>query len=320
MSAPTKISDVIVPELFTQYVIDETAKENKLITSGIAVSGNADLRAKIENGGTILNMPSWNELDGVDQVFDDSNPIVTSKITAKVEMATLLLRAHGWSSHELAGALAGSDPQGAIAKQVVKWWQIREQAILTSTLTGVFDSASMSDLVSGDGTAPIDSKLILDSKQLLGDKAGQLTAILMHSAVYTELQKQQLIIYMRDNEANISLPTYLGYNVVVDDNIPVDTTNNIYTSYLFANGSVLREDGVNNMITPTEIDRDSALSTDYLFNRKSMLIHPKGISWVGADKISGTTPTNIELADGTNWNRVVDVKKVGIVQIKHTLS
>ena len=68
----------------------------------------------------------------------------------------------------------------------------------------------------------IDGNVVLDGKQLLGDNASQLQAIMMHSAVYTALQKQNLIQYTTvqgPSGSPIKIPTYLTYSVVVDDGI-----------------------------------------------------------------------------------------------------
>jgi hypothetical protein len=49
------------------------------------------------------------------------------------------------------------------------------------------------------------------------------------------------------------------------------------------------------------------------------VLHPKGISWIGGANIKGATPSDEELATGANWNRVSDIKKIGMVKLVHTL-
>ena len=74
-------------------------------------------------------------------------------------------------------------------------------------------------------TTGIDAKMVLDGKQLLGDAADQLTAMCMHSATFTALQKQNLIAYVSTTgpaNSTVQIPTYLGYRVVTDDGMPVD--------------------------------------------------------------------------------------------------
>ena len=119
--AYTKIADVIVPEVFTHYTIERTAELSVFVRSGI-VSGNPLLNEIISGGGATINMPSWNDLSGESQVMNDVDPITSDKITAKNEIAPLLVRASSWASHELAGVLAGDDPQAAIVQLVAAWW------------------------------------------------------------------------------------------------------------------------------------------------------------------------------------------------------
>ncbi|MEO1772986.1 hypothetical protein [Candidatus Enterococcus ferrettii] len=82
----------------------------------------------------------------------------------------------------------------------------------------------------------------MDAKQLLGDSADRLSMIVMHSAVYTALQKQNLIAFIPNARGEVNIPTYLGYQVVIDDGVPASGTgaSKVYTSYLFASGAIGR--------------------------------------------------------------------------------
>lgn len=315
----TKIADVIQPELFAQYVIDKTTEKSEIMNAGV-VENNAELNRLITGGGTILTMPKWNDLAGKSQVLDDTNPISVNNITSKSELATLLIRANAWGAHELAGALAGDDPMRVIAERVADWWVRDEKSNIMSILNGVFASSSMSGLVS-DISAASDSKIsanaVLDAKQLMGDASDLLTLIYMHSATFTELQKQNVIQFIPVAESKIQIPTYLGYRVVCDDSAPVQ--DGVYTTYLLARGAIQRGMGTPVSLTSVETDRDSLGSTDYLINRQAKVLHPKGVSWIGGANITGATPSDDELAVGTNWNRVSDIKKIGMVKLVHTI-
>ena len=71
----------------------------------------------------------------------------------------------------------------------------------------------------------IGAEAVLDAKQLLGDNADQLQAIMIHSAVFTKLQKDNVIQNVDSkvgkSDSPVMVPTYLGYQVVVDDGIPI---------------------------------------------------------------------------------------------------
>ena len=319
--AVTKIADVIVPEIFTPYVIEKTAEKSRILTSGIAVA-NPRLNELVSGGGTTIQMPYWKDLTGADEVLSDQTPLTPGKIGTDKDIAALLLRGKAWGANELAGALAGDDPMAAIADRVADYWARQEQKILVSVLTGAFAAASMSNHVldKSAATGGIDGNMVLDAKQLLGDSADQLQAIMMHSAVYTELQKQNLIQYTTTSDGKITIPTYLTYQVIIDDGMPVDTTGNtpIYTTYLFARGSIGRGEGTPVSLTPTETDRDSLAGEDFLINRRALVLHPMGVKWKGNP--AGVTPSNAELATGTNWERVYEDKNIGLVSIKHKIS
>ena len=357
--AVTKIADVIVPELFTPYVVEKTAEKSRILQSGIAVA-NPKLNELVTAGGVTINMPFWQDLQGEDEVLSDERALTPNKIGASKDVAALLMRGNAWGANDLAGALAGDDPMAAVADRVSDYWARREQKTLVAVLQGVFASTEMADHVADNSTKVLDGKMVLDAKQLLGDSADQLQAIMMHSAVYTELQKQNLIEYTTTSDGKITIPTYLTYQVIIDDGMPVEQTykastdtsvvagknyytlsNGVYTkvasptgnpstssyyeedakvftTYLFAKGSIGRGEGTPVDFVPTEIDRDSLAGVDYLINRRAFVLHPMGIKWIGDP--DDVTPTNTELATGANWKRVYESKNIGMVALKHKIS
>lgn len=318
----TKISDVIQPELFAQYVIDKTSEKSELMYAGV-IENNPELNRLVTGGGTVLTMPSWNDLTGESEVLSDSQALTPGNITSKSELATLLIRGKAWGANELAGALAGDDPMKAIGGLVSDWWVRDEKKQTMSILNGVFSATSMNGLVhdisaESGSASKIGENAVLDAKQKMGDAADLLTMIYMHSAVFTELQKQNVIQFIPTAESKIQIPTYLGYRVVVDDSAPTDGAGK-YTSYLLSKGAIQRGIGTPVSLTPVEMDRDSLASVDYLINRQAKVLHPKGISWIGSGNIAGATPSNAELATGTNWERKADIKKIGMVKLVHKI-
>ena len=314
----TKIADVVVPELFTPYVIERTAEKSRILQSGIAVA-NPKLNELVTAGGVTMQMPFWKDLQGDDEVLSDNKALTPGKIGSGKDIATLLMRGKAWGANDLAGALAGDDPMAAIGDLVADYWARKEQKTLLAVLAGVFANTEMADHVLDRSTEGIEGGVILDGKQLLGDAADQLQAVMMHSAVYTELQKQKAIEYnevVDSNGNSIQIPTYMGYSVVVDDSMP--KAGDVYTTYLFARGVIGRGEGTPVDFVNTETDRDSLAGEDYLINRRAFVLHPFGIKWKGTP--AGVTPTNEELANGENWERVYESKNIGLVAIKHKLT
>lgn len=322
----TRLLDVITPEIFNQYMRTKTAEKSAFVQSGIAVADERVSR-NITSGGFLVNMPFWNDLSGDSEVLGDGEKALsTGKITSSADMAAVLYRGRGWAVNELAAILSGDDPMGALMDRVANYWTREEQKVLISVLNGLFTAG---DGIDGKGTLydthllnaasdKISPSLILDTKQLLGDSADKVSMLAMHSAVYTELQKQNLIETIVPSEGKIKIPTYLGYNVCVDDGVPV--VDDVFTTFLFATGSIGRNDGNPSELTTFEKARDAAKGNDSIFTRRAITMHPYGVKFTNAERDSNEiTPTNIDLAKGENWQRVYEQKNVGILALKHKI-
>lgn len=321
-SGSTKIADVIIPEVFSPYVLEQTTKLNKLIRSGIVVA-DPKLDELASKGGNSINMPFWQPIGGGSQVLSDKNPLTVNKITTEKDKAVLHLRGNAWGANELASALAGDDAMDAIASQVAEYWVGEEQSILLSSLKGVFASTSMSSNVHDISGATADAALIgsasfIDAKTKLGDHSKNLTAVMMHSKTVAYLEKQRLLEYTVDPLTGKSVATWNGREVIEDDDCPVEGEGAaaVYTTYLFAKGAVGRGEG--KAPTPTETDRDSLLGEDVLINRRHFILHPRGVRFNDL-AVVGEAPTNTELEVGTEWTRVYQPKNIGIVQFKHKI-
>lgn len=322
--AYTKLSDIIKPELFNPYVINETTKLSAFFQSGIVgTDAELDMLAKKAGGGSTLNMPYWNDLDGDSQVLNDTDDLVPQNINAGQDKAVLILRGNAWSSHDLAATMSGSDPMRAIASRVGAYWSREMQKVVFAELSGAFANADMDDNkldVSGNADGVYSAETFIDAAYKLGDHESLLTAVGMHSATMASAVKQDLIEFVKDSQSGIRIPTYMNKRVIVDDSMPVETLEDgtkVFTSYLFGAGALGYAEGQPEV--PTETDRDSLGSKDILINRKHFVLHPRGIKFT-EDAMEGVTPTNAELADGKNWKRVYDPKKIRIVQFKHRIS
>lgn len=315
--AATKISNIIVPEVFNPYVIQETVRLDAFVQAGI-IANDPALDALASSGGTILNMPFWNDLDGDSEELSDNDPLTVNAITAGQDRARLHMRGKAWGVNDLAKALSGDDPMGVIASKVAKYWVGERSKMLFKSLAGIETTAvsNVHDISALTGGAEIISVgSALDAKQKLGDNASKLTGIAMHSAVYTKLQKNNEIDFVADSQTLVQIPTYLGYRVIVDDQCPVNT--GVYTTYLFGQGAFGLGNGV--APVPTETDRDSLAGEDVLINRQHFLLHPRGIKWTET-AVSGKTPTFAEIATATNWSKVYDNKNIRIVIFKHKIA
>ncbi len=316
----TIIADVIVPEVFNPYVVERTAELSAFYQSGI-IARNESLDALARAGGKLINMPFWEDLDGDDEVLSDVEALTVGKITANQDVAALLARGKAWSVNDLAKALSGDDPMGAIGDLVAAYWARRFQVVLLKTLEGIFGNeetgmnTNQLDISSETGDAAIiDAKTTVDAIYKLGDSSEKLTGFAMHSATVAKLTKDDLIETIPGSEGKPTIKRFLGKPVIEDDGLPID--NGVYTTYIFGQGAFGWGEGA--APVPTETDRDSLAGDDILINRRHFILHPRGVKFTNA-YVDGATPSNTELADYSNWERVYEPKNVRIVQFKHKL-
>ncbi|MDR1352848.1 MAG: major capsid protein [Treponema sp.] len=317
----TRLADVIVPEVFNQYVIQRTAELSAIRNSGIAAPVPG---VEVPHGGSTVNMPYWNDLTGDDEVLSDSVALTPGNIAASKDVAVILARGRAWGVNDLAAAFSGAnpDPMRTIGDLVAQYWARKEQAVLLAILKGIFGAASMSDHLldiseETGNDAIISADTMIDALSLLGDAGSQLSGIITHSAVMYDLAKKNILdakITARNSLDAPELSTYLGRRLICDDSAPVD--DGVYTTYLFGQSAIGYAEG--SLPVPTETDRNALAGVELLVNRREFIMHPRGVKW-SASSISGVTPKNTELGTGANWVRVYEGKNVRIVALKHKI-
>jgi hypothetical protein len=318
--AGVKVEDIIIPEVFNPYVLQETALLSAVRNSGIA---ETIPEFSVPRGGVSVKLPFLNDAAalGAAETLSDASPLTAKKVTAGKDVAAILERGVLISVSDLAESESGGDLQTKIAQRIIPFWVNDEQIVLNAILKGIFASASMSDNIldiSGetDNVAKITRDSIVDAISLLGDASPLLTGVFMHSAVKADLEKKALLD-PRVNGQGIGTQavgdTYQGRRIIVDDSLaPV---GDVYTTYFFGNGAFAFAEG--EMPVPNETERDAAAGTTSLASRRRLILHPRGISWTGV--AAGNTPTIAELAVGTNWTRVYENKNVRITALRHKI-
>lgn len=335
--AITKIADVIVPELFNRYVVNRTMELSEFFKSGIVVN-SPEFNALASEAARTHNMPFFEDLQGESEATLEDVKMTAKKIGSNKDVSTTILRQNMWAATNLSAALAGADPMKAIGDLVAGYWARDMQKELIAILSGVFGTTT-----AGEGGTPaaetrmadhildltkqtsaaakcISASAFIDACQLLGDAQAQLSGVAMHSATKSYLKKQNLIQTERDS-TDVEFDVYQGRRVTVDDGCPVDTKDDVYTTYLFGNGAIAYGEGSPEGHVATEVDRDKQTGggIDYLINRKAFILHPRGISYTGAVREHVETPLRTELAMAENWKPVYEPKQLRIVAIKHKI-
>lgn len=330
----TTLQDVIVPELFTPYVINRTMELSALVQCGI-IANNSEFDELASQASPLVNMPFFEDLTGESEQVIEGEDLDDSKITSNKDVAAIIRRAKMWSATDLSAALAGSDPMAAIASLVAGFWARDMQKELVAILKGIFGTVPAGE----EGTPPAETRLasnlldisgksgaaanwsgaaFVDAEQRLGDAKAQLTGICMHSATEAYLKKQNLIDQIQPSN-NVGFGTYQGKRVIVDDGCPAE--NGVYTTYLFGNGAVALGNGNPVGFVPTETDRAKRKGSgvDYLINRKTMILHPRGIQFTNVNVAKTEGPSRTELANPSNWKPVYEPKQIRIVAFRHKL-
>lgn len=329
--------DIYDPTIFNIGVQEMAIELNRFVASGIMVT-DARIDAMASGPGHLGDLPFFNGLDNSSEPdYVSDNPAVDSTPAAITSARQVYLTAHmhkSWSTMDLARELGLEDPLGAIVGRVAKYWAVNTEKRLINSILGVLDDNVTND--AGDmvkaihtetGTAAVATNLIsaeavIDAAATMGDHSTNLSAIAMHSVVYANLQKQNLIDFIPNARGEVVIPTYLGYRVIVDDSlVPRAGTVDgfVYTTLLFSLGSCAYGSG--NPLIPSEMERNQSAGNgggqDIIHSRKTEIIHPYGFAFDDAALAGqGLTPTLVELNDEGQWDRVfTERKNVGIAAL-----
>lgn len=319
--AITKISDVVVPEVFSGYLQEQRLKTNRLVQSG-AVVMDAFLGNAIQGGGLTFQIPSFKAVDTATENVssDDETSLATvNKITTTKQIATRLARNGAWGSADLTSSLAGEDPVSAIVSQVANFQMQKRQQSLINILNGLFSTSGVlnsTHLSDVSGGSDITSSAVIDALAPHGDQqmiGG--TVLVVHSTKYRVLQKANLITFQPTNAQDIGFGTYLGLTLLVDDDVPV-AAGPVYTSYILKAGSIAMANGADKV--PVELNREplegDGGGVEYLITRDQYTFHVYGTAWTGTPV--GATPTNAELATVGNWSKVyTNNKEIGVIAL-----
>lgn len=327
--AVTRLGDVIVPEEFTAYVVQNTMEASALVQSGI-VQRNGEIEAQLQAGADSFNVPFWLDLGDDEANIANDDPAVTAtprKITAEKQIVRKSFLHNSWSAMNLASELSGDNALTRIQDRAAAYWTRQTQRRLIASLNGILldnvanDAGDMVlDITGAAGAAAeFDTVAVIDAAGTMGDQMGSVAGIAVHSDIYRKMLKLDLVEFIPDSQGG-SIATYRGMAVVVDDLMP--KVSGDYTTALFAPGAVGWGMTAPRIADGTEIENKPGAGNgggqQILHSRVNLAIHPAGFQW-REDDVEDESPTIAELALPANWSRVVERKAVGLAFLKSKL-
>lgn len=338
--AITTIGDIVTGNIpvLSSYLTQDPVEKTAFFQSGILTP--TQYAGEIARGpSNLATIPFWRAIDASvepnysnDVYADIAEPraIGTGEMMARVAYLN-----EGFGQADLTVELTSKNPLQSVAARLDNYWQRQAQRRLIASALGIYNNNiaatdayhTQNDMVV-TAAAGFDAVSFIDATQTMGDallspvQSSVLGAIAMHSYVYGQARKAQLIDFIRDADNNTLFPTYQGYRVVVDDSMTVVGTgaDAKYISIIFGNGAIGYGEGSpsNPLEFQRSADRGNGGGVEVLWTRKTMLLHPFGYSFT-SNTITGTPGTTnpvsaswADLAVAANWQRVVERKSVPI--------
>lgn len=242
------------PEAFGIYMENvPNLKRNELIKSR-ALKGNQQIKNMFssQTGSYYGRIPMYGNLGGAPVNYDGSTNITSTSTTTFEKGVVVYGRAKAWTEKDFSYDItSGVDFMSNVAQQVSEYWEAIDQDVLLSILKGIFSMTGANNLKFVNGhTYDITAESGSDSQGNLnnmvgpttlnkaiqkaaGQNKGKFTIAIMHSEVSTNLENLRLLKYLTYTDANgiqrdLSLATWNGRSVIIDDSMPVSEVDAEY--------------------------------------------------------------------------------------------
>ena len=333
-------------EVFGKYVERiPNVKRNELVHSK-ALRRRDDLKPMFaeQTGGYYGTVPLFSVIGGDAVNYDGATDITADSTSGFAQGMVVVGRAKAWVERDFASDVTGgTDFMDNVASQVAEYWDEVDQKTILSTLKGIFSMTATNDKKFVDGhTLDISAEtgdaamigattLNTAIQQACGDNKDKFSLVIMHSVVATNLENMNLIERLKYTDAmgiqrDLTLGTWCGRTVLIDDSMPVGTAGSTgneystYTTYALGEGAFDFVDV--GAAVPYAMERDEAKNGGQttLYSRQRKIFAPYGISFTNKS-IKSSSPTAAELETATNWTlvndgtNVIDHKAIPIARI-----
>lgn len=327
--ATVQLADIIDVKVFQDLPAVNSPEKTAFYQSGI-VTRNSLLDGLATAAGKVAELPFWNDIDPtIAPNLSNDNPAsiaTAAKVAQGEQISRKAFLNKGLSATDLASEVAmGPRAMEHIRARTDTYWLRQWQRRLIASTNGILadniasnsgdmvKSVASESIAGQSATTKFNRDAFTDAVYTMGDAATQLRAIGVHSAVMAQMVKNDDIVYIPDSQGQLTIPTYMGLRVIVDDGhtVTAGTTDGFkYTSVLYGEGAFGYGDGA--PINPVEIEREAAqgngAGVETLWTRKTWILHPFGYQSTGTP--AAVSFSLAELAAATSWSRVVERKNV----------
>lgn len=317
-------------EVFTGMMQEADYWRTPIIASGI-VQQDSSIMDLIGEKGNVATIPIYKPLNanesGMEALNNDGMTDNTpTEISGDKQTCMLIQRMKAFKAKDFTKELTGADPMTQIRNKIAGYysqvWEIELMNIASAVLGVSALSNHVLDLATQSKS--IEAGTIYDAEQAaLGDMAEGLGLLVMHSMIYKEYKKMDMVDfdkYVVEGviQKEITLPTIAGKHVLVTDNFTKSGTT--YLTYLFGEGAFLSCDKNNykNQYT-TNYDPETSAGIEKFYTKQGKVLHPNGLS-LAVDNIAKESPTKTELGTASNWSLKFNEKNVKMGLIKSVVN
>lgn len=236
------------PQAFGAYIsrIPQT-KLNELVKSR-ALKGDQEVQNvfSAQTGTAYARIPMKGLIGGEAQNYDGATDI-TAQSTKTFERGVVVIgRSNAWTEKDFSTDITGGvDFMDNVSQQIAQWWETVLQDDLLAILKGVFAMTGADNLkfvnghtndVTAVDTGVVNAVTLNNTIQKAsGDHKHKFSLVIMHSAVATNLENLQLLKYLTYTDAqgitrDLTLGTWNGRTVLIDDSMPTADIAEVYTA------------------------------------------------------------------------------------------
>ena len=321
-------------EVFTDMMQEADYWSNPILASGV-IRQDASIMDLIGSKGNVATIPMYKPINIHDDNMaalnnDGLTNNVPQEISGNKQTCMMIQRMKAFKAKDFTRELTGAKPLDYIKSRIQNYytqvWEDELMNIINAVLGVSALSSHVLDLSVTEGTIAdankIDETTIIDAEQAaLGDMAGGLGLLVMHSKIYAAYKKLGLVEFEKyvggtgAIKQDIQLPTIGGKLVKVTDYYTLDNSKAgfpVYKTFLLGEGAFLSCDKNNyEKQYTTNYDPETAAGTDKFYTKQGKVLHPNGLS-LAVDNVANESPTKTELGTSDNYSLKFNPKNARI--------